>query len=362
MIKDYSKVPCTLNITNNREDNVDFDLRFMELEIEAGQTLSLTMKTSEQLALFVNKADELSLDIEIADTENNEEENKDEEKESNVAVIDENTSIADVVADENITEIKLSTDINITEAIKPTHDLVIDGNGKTITSTKRIANAEGVTVELKNVNVNVTEDTAVRASKGGKVIIGSDAKITNTKGWGVTAFEEGTTVEINGTIETGSEPCIAGNGSAGKGNTNIVINEGAKLVSDDITIFIPQDGTVTINGGEIVGKTAIGIKSGTLNINGGTLTATGDKVETLKANSNGMAAWGDTIAIEVNKAYAGGKTDKNIKVNIAEEAVLTSANANIIREYNPMTNITAEVTGAYPVRTEAGKNTFVYTK
>lgn len=348
MIKDYSKVPHTLNITNSKEYNVDFDLRFIELELKAGQTLSLTIETSEQLALFTNKAIELGLEIET-------------EEPSTKEVADE-AAIKEALADETVTEIKLDADIEITEVLAPTHDITIDGNGKTITSDKRAINVEGVKVELKNVNLNVAQDTAVRASKGGKVIIGSDAKITNTKGWGVTAFEEGTTVEINGTIETGSEPCIAGNGSAGKGNTNIVINEGAKLVSDDITIFIPQDGTVTINGGEIVGKTAVGIKAGTLNVNGGTLTANGDKVETLKANNNGMAAWGDTIAIEVNKSYAGGKTDKNIKVNVAEEAVLTSANADIIREYNPVADITTEVTGAYATKAEAGKNTFVYTK
>lgn len=345
MIKDYSKVPHTLNITNSKEYNVDFDLRFIELELKAGQTLSLTIETSEQLALFTNKAIELGLEIET-------------EEPSTKEVADE-AAIKEALADETVTEIKLDADIEITEVLAPTHDITIDGNGKTITSDKRAVNVEGVKVELKNVNLNVAQDTAVRAANGGSVVVGNDVKIVNEKGWGITAIGEAN-VEINGTIETGTEPCIAGNGKTA--GTVIVVNEGAKLVSNDITIFAPQDGTITINGGEIVGKTAVGIKAGTLNVNGGTLTANGDKVETLKANNNGMAAWGDTIAIEVNKSYAGGKTDKNIKVNVAEEAVLTSANADIIREYNPVADITTEVTGAYVTKAEAGKNTFVYTK
>jgi hypothetical protein len=346
MIKDYSKVPRTFSVTNNTGADKEIDLRFIKLVVKNEETISVKVEVSEHLALFTARANELGLELGEPATE----------------VTDE-ASMKEALVDENVKEVVLSADLELAEALVPTHDITIDGNGKTITSTKRIANAEGVTVELKNVNVNVTEDTAVRASKGGKVIIGSDAKITNTKGWGVTAFEEGTTVEINGTIETGSEPCIAGNGSAGKGNTNIVINEGAKLVSDDITIFIPQDGTVTINGGEIVGKTAIGIKAGTLNINGGTLTANGEKVETPKANNNGMAAWGDTIAIEVNKGYAGGKTDKNIKVNVSDKAVLTSANAEVIREFNPLKEtISTEVTGAYANKEEVAENIFVYTK
>lgn len=343
MVKDYSKVPCTFSVTNNTGADKEIDLRFIKLVIKNEETISVKVEVSEYLALFTARANELGLELGEPATE----------------VTDE-ASMKEALADENVKEVVLSADLELAEALVPTHDITIDGNGKTITSTKRAVNAEGAKVELKNVNLKVAEDTAVRVANGGSVVVGKDVIIANEKGWGITAIGE-TNVEINGTIETKAQPCIAGNGT--KSGTTIVVNDGAKLVSDDITMFIPQDGTVTINGGEIVGKTAIGIKAGTLNINGGTLTANGEKVETLKANNNGMAAWGDTIAIEVNKAYAGGKTDKNIKVNVSDKAVLTSANAEVIREFNPLKEtISTEVTGAYVNKEEVAENIFVYTK
>lgn len=343
MIKDYSKVPSIIEITNNTGKEVGFFFRSIYTIIANEETITFEAKTSEELAVLTARANELNLEL----------------KNASVKTVTDEAGIADALLDETVTEIKLEQDLTITETLKPTHDITIDGNGKTITSTKRAVNAEGAKVELKNVNIKVAEDTAVRVANGGSVVVGKDATIANEKGWGITAIGE-TNVEINGTIETKAQPCIAGNGT--KSGTTIVVNDGAKLVSDDITMFIPQDGTVTINGGEIVGKTAIGIKAGTLNINGGTLTATGDKVETLKANNNGMAPWGDVIAIEVNNAYVGGKTDKNIKVNISDKAVLTSANADIIREFNPVEGITTEVTGAYTNKVEVAENTFIYTK
>lgn len=343
MIKDYSKVPRTFSVTNNTGADKEIDLRFIKLVVKNEETISVKVEVSEHLALFTARANELGLELGEPATE----------------VTDE-ASMKEALVDENVKEVVLSADLELAEALVPTHDITIDGNGKTITSTKRAVNAEGAKVELKNVNIKVAEDTAVRVANGGSVVVGKDVTIANEKGWGITAIGE-TNVEINGTIETKAQPCIAGNGT--KSGTTIVVNDGAKLVSDDITMFIPQDGTVTINGGEIVGKTAIGIKAGTLNINGGTLTANGEKVETPKANNNGMAAWGDTIAIEVNKGYAGGKTDKNIKVNVSDKAVLTSANAEVIREFNPLKEtISTEVTGAYANKEEVAENIFVYTK
>lgn len=343
MIKDYSKVPRTFSVINNTGADKEIDLRFIKLVVKNEETISVKVEVSEHLALFTARANELGLELGEPATE----------------VTDE-ASMKEALVDENVKEVVLSADLELAEALVPTHDITIDGNGKTITSTKRAVNAEGAKVELKNVNIKVAEDTAIRVANGGSVVVGKDVTVANEKGWGITAIGE-TNVEINGTIETKAQPCIAGNGT--KSGTTIVVNDGAKLVSDDITMYIPQDGTVTINGGEIVGKTAIGIKAGTLNINGGTLTANGEKVETPKASNDGMAAWGDTIAIEVNKGYAGGKTDKNIKVNVSDKAVLTSANAEVIREFNPLKEtISTEVTGAYANKEEVAENIFVYTK
>lgn len=358
MIKDYSKVPCTINIVNNREDNVDIDLRFVELELKAGQTLSLTVETSEQLALFINKAEELGLDVEVGEATEPETPVTPVEPETN-KIVDE-ASLQEALADETVSEIKIEADMSLTQTLEVTRDLTIDGNGNKLTVPKEGIVAKGVKVSLKNVNIESAADVPVRASAGGKVEIAEDVTIT-TPLCCVAVVDEGSAVDVRGTLNAGKDACIGGNGT--KNGTTINIYESAKLTSEDITLFVPQDGVVNIYGGELVGKSVVGIKGGTLNIEGGTLTATGDKVETLKANNSGMQPWGDVIAVEVNKNYVGGKTDKNIKVNISESATLTSANADIIREYNPLEGkIAIEVTGAYTTRAEAGKNTFVYTK
>ena len=72
------------------------------------------------------------------------------------------------------------------------------------------------------------------------------------------------------------------------------------------------------------------MKSGTVNIKGGILTATGTKVEDtdLKPTPDGTDCTGDVIYIELNDGYAG-----NVNINYSA-GTMESKNANILREYS----------------------------
>lgn len=92
-------------------------------------------------------------------------------------------------------------------------------------------------------------------------------------------------VTINGGTIEGGYSAITGFGDP-KDNTNITINGGTLICPMDYAIYHPQPGKLTINEGATIygGAGAICMKSGELEINGGTLTSKG------KGNTGN---WGD---------------------------------------------------------------------
>jgi len=202
--------------------------------------------------------------------------------------------------------------------------------------------------------------------KHNKVTVGADATI-ESNAYGVTIFGEGSELVLNGKlISTGiagdESYAIAGNGSESyNGNSIITINEGAEIDADDnsFCIYHPQNGTININGGYLHGQSVIGLKSGRVNITGGRLVANGVNVEPVHEDS-GQHPTGDVIAVEVNNNYYGGKTDKNIQINVTG-GTLESENAYKIREFNVNApDITIEVDGKYSVKTEISDKINVY--
>ena len=93
------------------------------------------------------------------------------------------------------------------------------------------------------------------------------------------------TVTINGGTIEGGYSAITGYGDP-NGNTTITINGGTLICPMDYAIYHPQPGKLTINEGATIygGAGAICMKSGELEINGGTLTSKG------KGNTGN---WGD---------------------------------------------------------------------
>lgn len=117
------------------------------------------------------------------------------------------------------------------------------------------------------------------------------------------------------TVESGSfsgdQYAIVGNG--GRHNTEINIKGGVFTgthENDNLAIYHPQDGQLTISGGKFTGNnTAIEIRAGEVNISGGTFKATASPTS-VAANGNGTTTYGAAIGIAQHN------TQKDIKVTI----------------------------------------------
>ena len=123
-------------------------------------------------------------------------------------------------------------------------------------------------------------------------------------------------IEVYGNIDTGG---IFVSGNLGNDTTTaeamvasgkiptVTIYDGAVVNSGTEGQGIAMNGlaNVTVDGGTITGREAIGVKRGTLTVNGGTFTSNGNYVNQPDANHNGTEATGATISITSTYNNAG---------------------------------------------------------
>ena len=129
-------------------------------------------------------------------------------------------------------------------------------------------------------------------------------------------------VTINGGTIEGGYSAITGFGDP-KDNTNITINGGTLICPMDYAIYHPQPGKLTINEGATIygGAGAICMKSGELEINGGTLTSKG------KGNTGN---WGDGTGGLGNAALNFCKPYGNVKATIKGGTITAEGDAVLI--------------------------------
>ncbi len=119
--------------------------------------------------------------------------------------------------------------------------------------------------------------------------------------FGVAAYEN-TTVTVKGGTISGTSAGLSGEGSS-HGTTFII--EGGTIKSESgVGIYHPQNGTLTIKGGKIIGATAINMKSGTLKVLGGTIHGTGARTD-YNFVGGSFTPTGDALVIE-SCGYPGG--------------------------------------------------------
>ena len=173
------------------------------------------------------------------------------------------------------------------------------------------------------------------SSVSAELILGSDLSVT--AGWNcIWIAGKGAVADVSADLAaTGEYAVIQGNGihndEKNNGGTEIIIRKGANVIHSNgktsCAIYMPQDGILTVEGGTIQGGgMGIGIKSGTLNISGGEIIATGDYVAEVAPNGNGINASGSAITIDSNGAYAG-----QVKINITG-GTISSENSPAVRE------------------------------
>ncbi len=247
---------------------------------------------------------------------------------------------------ENISSIKLLKNLEIEEDIIFDNDninVTFDLNGKTLSckgECNRIirVNSKNSSFAIKNGTIEagsaqgITVGQKTTEQQNISVMVDKDVTI-NADTYGITVFGQGTYLNFYGEINIKNDGYgITGNGSAEYSGTNITIHEGAKITAthkDGFALYLPQDGYVDIQGGELTAASVIGIKSGILNISGGTLNATGDKFVPVYPTNDGTESTGDVIYVEMNDRYP-----KNVSITIGNEATLNSKNADNILVYN----------------------------
>ena len=209
--------------------------------------------------------------------------------------------------------IKLDKDVVLQTSAVIEGSIVLDLNGHSITASDNWPSQDNTYDYLIGVKRGATLTVKDSGSDG---II--DATNSNANKLAVaiklTLKDEGETgsvasLIVESGIIKGTSYGISGNGT--RHNTSLSISGGQVVATNGVGIYNPQEGTVTIRGGSITGvASAIELRSGTLNISGGTFTATATEYKE-EQNSNGTTVTGAAIAISQHT------TKRNISVTIS---------------------------------------------
>ena len=203
-------------------------------------------------------------------------------------------------------------------------DLTIKGNGGKIISENGLGN--GSFYVFGSGNTHLTIEKGVTLSGDSPLVISNNG--VNT----------GIVVDIYGDIINDIKPevssvdtsAIAVHGLVKTGNPKINIYGNVKS-NFDAGIYQAGDSTINLMpGSSVSGASGIVIKSGDLNINGATVTATGKSSDGVSSGS-GFTSTGAAIQIDSNSVYAG---DINISI---EDSSIASENGNSIQAYGDNT-------------------------
>lgn len=214
-------------------------------------------------------------------------------------------------ADENGV-ITLDKDVVLSTSADIEGNVVLDLNGHSITASD-------------DWSFGGTHDYLIGVTRGAKLTItdsqtGGKIDATNPKANGLIVAvkltikgesETGDTAAliVNGGTIKGTDYAISGNGT--RHNTSITINGGEITATTGTGIYNPQDGTLTVKGGSVTGvNSAIELRSGTLNITGGSFTATAPSYSEA-ASGSGTTVTGAAVAISQHT------TKKPITVSIS---------------------------------------------
>ena len=174
-----------------------------------------------------------------------------------------------------------------------TKSFTLNLNGKNIVSEDRVFDIQKGTVTLTGQGkIQRTADSAytsstikISAAQGqAELIVGQGVTVDSTADFAITLFGSSNlkTLILNGTASTeisvpGYEISAIGcSGNPGNENFQITINDGAVVKSvSGASIYLPNSGTLTVNGGILTGTSGIEAKAGSVIVNGGSINATG---------------------------------------------------------------------------------------
>lgn len=246
------------------------------------------------------------------------------------------------VADKGTVTLLKDVTLDDSVTINASKEVTIDGQGNTINVSdgKYIKASENGKLTLNGVTVTgpaygmsllyITESAEVTISKDSKVAAtsvpqGYPAILIQSNKGSITTYTP--QLHVYGAVSAVKMPAIQGNGTD-RSTSKIDINDGASVTSDSLAMYLPQPCEVNVNGGTVKGYCAIGIKSGTLNINGGLVqgVANDTVISDKHSTTNGINYDGSAIMIDSYIGYAG-----QVKINISGGKV-ESLHSTAIRE------------------------------
>ena len=250
----------------------------------------------------------------------------------------------------------LDNDITLNSSITINKDFDIDLNGQTIQShiDTPLFIVDGATLVLKNkgcinakncigVVINggkifiydgdyTTKDVGFVVHDTGSKIVFNGGTLTAVKG-GISLASKAEAVINGGTINVSNDFALFTDNSAGHGNNTITLNDGilvGNIVSkgyEACSVYIANNDTFLMNNGSIIGNNGCGLlmRSGTVVIDGGTITSNGEAGTTGWIGNNETQMSKSAIIYHQNANYPG---KENMSLTISD-GIITGVDHSI---------------------------------
>ena len=191
--------------------------------------------------------------------------------------------------------------------------------GGSVTST----GANGTAVRLEGAEATVSGNSVLKGVYG-VVLFNSDENEEGTAHSDLTV--DGGSIEATYFAISGNNKKLAG--------CSATISSGTVSSSDEAAIYWPMEGELAIAGGSLSGATVVEAKMGTIEISGGTLTATGAKSS---ANIGGGSISDGSVVKVVGQSYGSSEgqyiDNPDLSVSITG-GILVSTRGNAVTVYN----------------------------
>lgn len=277
------------------------------------------------------------------------------------AVVSDKSGIEAMIAnDEPVVEITLNKDLSLSApiVIPEGKAVTLDLNGNDISGSSIALAVTGGTLVVENGSVASSGSDAIVVNGGGSVVI-NDADISSTRSNAISAREGSITVNsgsvtsqeagllgmknsnitINGGTITGIDNGpVMGNGSpAGSANDgtnmNVVMNGGTLIAHIQSAgyiacgVYVPNSGSFTMNGGEIISDgCGICMRGGQVNLNGGRIIANGESGVEGKVGDSRVVVGPYAVVYDAQSKYPAVET---LELNIAEGMILQGTDGDI---------------------------------
>ncbi len=228
-------------------------------------------------------------------------------------------------------KIVLLKNIELTQRVDFDKVVTLDLNGKTISAISQFAagHAGGVIGVHRGADLTIIDETGKGSIKANDNVVSAITVTVN----GESETGKAAKLTVNGGEFIGRYYAIVGNGD--RHNTEIAIKGGSfsgTEANDNLAIYHPQEGTLTITGGTFTGyNSAIEFRAGTLNISGGTFESTAETFSCIH-NGNGTTTVGAALAIAQHT------TKKNINVTVTGGTFTCKEDCYGISVFNPENN------------------------